>query len=389
MTTPVQIRERHPLRRSAHARSKARRFDWILVASVLALAVIGTLLVWSATRHELAAAGHDGQGVLQRHLLNLAIGLALGLGTALVDLRLLRAYAPFVYVASCVGLIAVLVLGTTIHGAHSWIVLGGGFQVQPSEFAKVGLVVSMAMLLGETRDAESNPRGSDVAVVLALAAVPLSLVMLQPDVGTAIVLAFVILGVLAVSGASAKWLGGLVLAGALAAVLAVQFGVLKDYQVERFTAFANPAADADGAGYATRQARIAIGSGGLFGKGLFQGDQTSGAFIPEQQTDFIFTVAGEELGLFGGGLIIALFGVILWRGLSIAARAPDLFGRLVATGVVAWFAFQAFVNVGMTLGIMPVTGLPLPFVSYGGSAMFANMMAVGLLLNVHLRSTEP
>lgn len=374
--------------RSGVDRSTLRRVDTVLVASVLALTAIGALLVWSATRHRLTAAGLDSQGALERHLLNLAIGLVLGVATALVDHRMLRAYALIVYAASCVGLIAVLLFGATIHGAHSWIVLGGGFQVQPSEFAKVGLVVSMAMLLGERRDGEAVPRGSDVIQVLALAAAPLALVLLQPDVGTAMVLVFLILGVLAVSGAPARWIIGLLVTGVLAAVLAVQVGVLEDYQVERFTSFANPAADSDGAGYATRQARIAIGSGGLTGKGLFEGGQTSGAFIPEQETDFIFTVAGEELGLLGGGLIIVLLGLILWRGLSIAARAPDLFGRLVATGVVAWLAFQCFVNIGMTLGIMPVTGLPLPFVSYGGSAMFANLMAVGLLLNVHLRTTE-
>ncbi|MEP6697184.1 MAG: rod shape-determining protein RodA [Pseudonocardiales bacterium] len=369
--------------------STVRRFDWILVAAVLALTGLGALLVWSATRQRLQAAGLDPQSFLKRHLINLLIGAVFGLVTAKFDYRMLRAYAPIVYVASCIGLVAVLIVGSTINGAHSWIILGGGLQLQPSEFAKVGLIVSMAMLLGEKRDGETIPRGSDVVMVLALAAVPMGLVMLQPDFGTTMVLAFVILGVLSISGASARWIGGLVLAGVLAAVLAVQLGALQQYQLDRFKAFTNPASDSQGAGYSTRQARIAIGTGGLTGKGLFQGSQTNGHFVPEQQTDFVFTVAGEELGLAGGGTIIVLLGIVLWRGLSIAARAPDLFGRLVATGVVAWFAFQSFVNVGMTLGIMPVTGLPLPFVSYGGSAMFANLMAVGLLQNVHLRNTEP
>jgi rod shape determining protein RodA len=374
--------------RGRQRRSALRRFDWVLVAAVLALAALGALLVWSATRQRLQTAGLDPQSFLKRHLVNLAIGLVFGLVTAKIDYRMLRAYAPIVYVASCVGLVAVLAVGTTINGAHSWIVVGS-FQLQPAEFAKVGLIVSMAMLLGEKRDAENVPRGTDVLLVLALAAVPLGLVMLQPDFGTTMVLAFVILGVLAVSGASARWVAGLVLAGVLSAVLAVNLGVLKQYQLDRFKAFTHPAADSQGAGYSTRQARIAIGSGGLTGKGLFKGSQTNGHFVPEQQTDFVFTVAGEELGLVGGGTIILLLGVVLWRGLSIAARAPDLFGRLVATGVVAWFAFQSFVNIGMTLGIMPVTGLPLPFVSYGGSAMFANLMAVGLLQNVHLSNSEP
>jgi rod shape determining protein RodA len=174
----------------------------------------------------------------------------------------------------------------------------------------------------------------------------------------------------------------------LVAFGAVHLGVLSDYQVSRFTSFANPTADLGDTGYNTNQARIAIGSGGLLGKGLFQGTQTNGRFIPEQQTDFVFTVAGEELGLVGGGAIILALGLVLWRGLRIAALATDPFGRLLAAGVVSWFAFQSFVNIGMTLGIMPVTGLPLPFLSYGGSAMFANLIAIGLLQNVHLRTHE-
>jgi rod shape determining protein RodA len=293
-----------------------------------------------------------------------------------------------VYVASCLGLIAVLSpLGSTINGAHSWIVLPAGFQIQPSEYAKVAIVVGMAMILAEKRDAEDTPRDVDVLLVLALCAVPMGLIMLQPDLGSVMVMVFIVLGVLAVSGAPTRWVGGLILAGVLAGGVVAPH-VLQDYQVKRFTSFANPEADPSGAGYNTRQARIAIGSGGALGKGLFQGTQTNGRFIPEQQTDFVFTVAGEELGFLGGGTIILLLGTVLWRALRIAALATDSFGRLVAAGVVSWFAFQSFVNIGMTLGIMPVTGLPLPFLSYGGSAMFANLIAVGLLQNVHMRSRE-
>jgi rod shape determining protein RodA len=386
----------HLRRRDAGLRERAmgndaalRRLDWLLALAVAGLVVMGSLLVWSATRQRMLDAELEPTAFLKRHLINAAIGLALASVAALVDYRSLRAYAPVVYVASCLGLVAVLSpLGKTINGAHSWIVLGGGFQVQPSEFAKVALVVGMAMLLAEQRDAEDGPRSSDVLLVLALAAVPMALVLLQPDLGTVLVLVFIVLGVLALSGASAGWIVGLVAAGAVVCVAAVQLGVLDDYQVDRFAAFANPALDPQGVGYNTNQARIAIGSGGIPGKGLFEGTQTNGRFIPEQQTDFIFTVAGEELGLWGGSLLLGLLGFVLWRGLRIASRSKDAFGRLVAVGVVCWFAFQSFVNVGMTLGIMPVTGLPLPFVSYGGSAMFANLVAVGLLQNVHLRSRD-
>ena len=201
------------------------------------------------------------------------------------------------------------------------------------------------------------------------------------------VFVFVILGVLAVAGAPTRWIAGLLLAGVLAGVFVAPH-VLKSYQLDRFRVVANPHAAPHTVGYNTQQARVAIGSGGLLGKGLFHGTQTQGRFIPEQQTDFVFTVAGEELGLAGAGSIILVLGLVLWRGLRIASRATDPFGRLVAAGVVSWFAFQSFVNIGMTLGIMPVTGLPLPFVSYGGSSMFANLIAVGLLQNVHLRSSE-
>jgi rod shape determining protein RodA len=209
--------------------------------------------------------------------------------------------------------------------------------------------------------------------------------MLQPDLGTALVVSATVLGVVAVSGAPLRWVVGLVSGAALLAVVAVQAGLLKDYQLDRFRAFYDPTADPKGVGYNVRQAQIAVGSGGFDGQGLFHGAQTQGRFVPAQQTDFIFTVAGEELGFLGSALVVALVGLVLWRAARIAARADDLFGRLVATGILCWFAFQAFENIGMTLGIMPVTGVPLPFVSYGGSSMFANMLAVGLLQNVHMR----
>jgi rod shape determining protein RodA len=366
--------------------SPLRRLDWTLVGAAAVLSLIGSLLVLSATREGLAEADGDPRSFLKKHLLNLAIGLVLGGVTAALDYRLLRAYAPIVYAAACVGLVAVLTpLGATINGSHSWIALGGGFQLQPSEFAKVGMVVLLAMLLGEPRDGEVGPGRRDILIALALAALPAALVMLQPDLGTTLVFGTVIIGMLAVSGAPKRWVFGL-LTGAASAALAVwMLHLLKPYQINRFTAFADPSRDPRGAGYNAQQARIAVGSGGFFGKGLFHGEQTTGHFVPEQHTDFIFTVAGEELGFVGAVLITALLGVVLWRGLRIATQAADLFGVLVASGVVCWLAFQTFENIGMTVGIMPITGLPLPFVSYGGSATFANMIAIGLLEAVHLR----
>ncbi|MES9543857.1 MULTISPECIES: rod shape-determining protein RodA [unclassified Actinomadura] len=366
--------------------AELRRLDLPMLLAVLALSVVGALLVRSATFHLLTEQGKDPEGFLKRHILNLIIGFLLGGLVTVLDYRLLRAYVPILYGLACVGLLAVLTpLGSTINGSHSWIVLGGGFQVQPSEFAKVGLVVLLAMILGEPRDGEIGPGRRDVLLALVLAGVPGVLIMLQPDLGTTLVFIAVVLGMLAISGAQKRWLVGLVGGGVAAGAAVYFFGLLKAYQIARFTAFLNPEADPRGAGYNAQQARIAIGSGGAFGKGLFNGEQTGGHFVPEQQTDFIFTVAGEELGFVGAAVIIALLGVVLWRGLRIATQAADLFGTLVATGVVCWLGFQTFENVGMTIGIMPITGLPLPFVSYGGSATFANMIAFGLLQAVHVR----
>ena len=378
-----------PARRGSrllHRDSALRRIDWTLPFAVLGLCAIGGALVWSATRQAALDTGGDPTAFLKKHCLNVAIGLVLGVVASVFDYRMLRAYAPVLYLLSIAGLVAVLSpLGTTINGSHSWIVLPAGFSIQPSEMAKVALVVGMAMLLSEKRDAEDTPRDVDVVMTLAFAAVPLALVMLQPDLGTALVVSAIVLGVVAVSGAPLRWVVGLVLGAVLIAFVAVQTGLLKDYQLDRFRAFYDPTADPKGAGYNVRQAQIAIGSGGFHGQGLFHGAQTQGRFVPAQQTDFIFTVAGEELGFVGAGVLVLLLGVVLWRAGRIAIKAEDLFGRLLATGVLCWFAFQSFENIGMTLGIMPVTGVPLPFVSYGGSAMFANMLAVGLLENVHMR----
>jgi rod shape determining protein RodA len=347
--------------------SPLRRLDWTLVCVTVVLSAIGAVLVLSATRVGLSDAGEDPYSYLKKHLFNVLIGLVLGGVTAALDYRLLRAYAPIVYAAACVGLVAVLTpLGATINGSHSWITLGGGFQLQPSEFAKVGMVVLLAMILGEPRDGEVGPGRRDILIALALAALPAALVMLQPDLGTTLVFGAVIIGMLAVSGAPKRWVLGLLAIAVSGAFLVWWLHLLKPYQINRFTAFADPSKDPRGAGYNAEQARIAVGSGGFFGKGLFHGEQTTGHFVPEQHTDFIFTVAGEELGFVGAALITALLGVVLWRGLRIAMNAADLFGLLVASGVVCWLAFQTFENIGMTVGIMPITGLPLPFVSYGG-----------------------
>jgi rod shape determining protein RodA len=383
-TTIAPPKRRSLTSRATGRESVLRRLDWVLFLCALTLSLGGAVFVYSATR--VVGPGDDPTAFLKRHFINLAIGLILAAATMLFDYRTLRAYAPFVYVASILGLLAVLSpLGTAINGAQAWILLPGGFSVQPSEFMKVALVVGLAMLLAERRDAETEPQFRDVLTALLIAAVPLALVMLQPDLGTAVVMGMIVLGILAVAGVRLTWLAGLLVLGVVGAFVAVHVGVLDQYQIDRLLAFANPDLDPQGVGYNTNQARIGVGSGGLLGAGLFQGSQTGGAFIPEQETDFIFTVIGEELGFVGSAGIVALFALLLWRAGRIAMRAEDLFGTLVATGILCWFTFQMFENIGMVIGIMPVTGVPLPFVSYGGSSMFANWMAIGLLENVHLR----
>jgi rod shape determining protein RodA len=370
---------------------KVPRLDWVLMVAVLALVTLGTLLVWSATSHRVDLTAGDSTAYLRKQLVNVVIGLVLMVIVLATDHRWVRIVAPLVYLGSIAGLVLVLMMGSTVNGSRSWLQLGG-MSIQPSEFAKLAVVIGMALWVAERADVRRSRAVTarndvaDVVGMLTIAAVPAALILLQPDLGTMLVLSATVLGVLAISGAPRRWLALLAAGGVTAAVAAVAGGLLKQYQLERFLAFTNPDLDPRGAGYNVEQARIAIGSGGLTGEGLFGGSQTRAGFVPEQHTDFVFTVAGEELGLLGAGLLIALLGVVIWRALAIATRTDDVFGRLAAAGIACWFAFQAFQNIGMCLGIMPVTGVPLPFVSYGGSSMFAGMLAIGLLQNIHLRA---
>jgi rod shape determining protein RodA len=381
-----QIAARQRLYRR-NRQSLVHGFDPVLTAVVGLLLFIGTLLVWAATRDWYTRNGLDGQYYLKRHIINIMIGLVLAYGTTVIDYRLLRAYTPFLWGAGVLGLIIVLIpgLGSEVNGAKAWIALPGGFQIQPAELAKIAIIIGMSMLLSERSHDSDEPTAKDVLQSLAVAAIPVLLIILQPDMGTILIISAAVVTIIAVSGAPAKWVAGLLLIAVLGGLVAVKAGVISEYQVNRLQTFVDPNADTQGAGYQLRQARITVGSGGLIGTGLFNGPQTNGRFVPEQQTDFIFTVAGEELGFLGSGAILILYLILLMRGFSIARRTNDPFGRLVCTGVIAWFAFQLFENIGMTLGLMPMTGVPLPFISYGGSSMFATLIGFGLLQNVHAR----
>jgi len=384
------VRPRTTRAEATTTRVSAVSLDWVLMFAAAALLAAGALLVWSATssRNDLTAG--DSSSYFKHQLVNIAIGVVLGVMVAATDHRWVRILAPLVYVASIIGLLLVLVMGSTINGSRSWIMLGG-LSIQPAEFAKLAVVIGMALLVAERTEGSLRTKEvgtSDVVGMLLIAGLPALLILLQPDLGTMLVLSATVFGVLAVAGVRRTWLLGLFAGAVVIATLAVKLHVLKAYQLDRFMAFTNPNLDPRGAGYNTTQARIAIGNGGIFGQGLFGGSQTKSGFVPEQHTDFIFTVAGEELGLVGSAALIALLGVVLWRALRISMKAEDLFGRVAAAGIACWFGFQAFQNIGMCLGIMPVTGVPLPLVSYGGSSMFASLMALGLLQNIHLRSRE-
>ncbi|MDO8645041.1 MAG: rod shape-determining protein RodA [Candidatus Planktophila sp.] len=363
-------------------------FDPVLTAAVALLLVMGTLLVYAATRDWYARNGLDPQYYLKRHLINIAIGVLLAYGTTVIDYRLLRAYTPVFWGLSVLGLVIVLIpaLGSTVNGARAWIALPGGFQIQPAELAKIAIIIGMSMLLSERSHNSNEPSAQDVIQALVIAGLPVLLIIIQPDMGTVFIISASVVTIIAVSGAPSRWVAGLLIVAVLGAVVATKTGVISEYQLNRLQTFIDPTADTQGSGYQMRQARIAVGSGGLLGTGLFNGPQTNGRFVPEQQTDFIFTVAGEELGFIGSGFILLLYLLVLMRAFSIARRTTDPFGRLMTTGVIAWFAFQLFENIGMTLGLMPMTGVPLPFISYGGSSMFATLIGFGLLQNVHARS---
>lgn len=364
-----------------------RDLDWILLIAALATTVFGSMLVWSASRADMAS-DSDPQSYLKRHLINVVIGIGLGWFASRVDYRWLRAYTPFIYGASAFLLVLPFVpgLGTTIAGARAWIDLPGGMTIQPSEFAKVAVILMMAVLLSEKRDTVSEPSDRDVLLALGVAVLPILIILVQNDTGTVLILGSVALSIIAVSGARTRWVIGLFVGAVVGVLLAIQLGLLKEYQVQRLTSFINPGDDVTSAAYNANQARIAIGGGGWTGHGLFEGPQTQGKFVPVNESDFIYTVVGEELGFVGSAILILLIGIILWRAVMIAYRADDMYGRLVATGVIAWLAFQAFENIGMSLGIMPITGIPLPLVSAGGTSMMATWIAIGLLQNVRLHA---
>jgi rod shape determining protein RodA len=358
-----------------------RHLDPTLIAVALGLALFGLFMVYSATQQGLRTLGEDPGFYLKKQIAFLMLGFVVMAVVATFDYRLVKVYAGMAFGLLLFALLLVLTpLGDETAGAQRWIALFG-FQFQPAEIAKLTVAAALAAYLSELREV----RQDHVWRAAGIAAAPMFLIFLQPDVGTMMVFAAVLIAALVVAGARARHILILLGVAVFGAVIAFHLGIVKAYQIARLQSFLDPAADPLRAGYNLQQAEIAIGSGGLFGRGYLNGSQTNLDFVPEQHTDFVFTVVGEELGFVGAILLLALFAVLLWRGFRIALLSRDPFGTLLATGVVTMLAFQVVVNVGMTMGIMPVTGIPLPLVSYGGTAMLTNWAAVGLLLNIHMR----
>jgi rod shape determining protein RodA len=359
-----------------------RHVDLGLLGAVVGIMFMGILLVTSATSPKLATHGGDPHYYLKRQAAFTAVGLVIIVLTALVDYRVYRDFAWFVY-GGTVALLLLVVspLGASSKGHQAWFPIGS-FQLQPSEISKIGVMLCLAAYLGSRREGEFGIRR--LVTVLAIAGFPMALIMLQPDIGTDLVFGCILLAILVVGGVKGRHLAILMVVAVLGVVGIIKAGVMQRYQVQRLTAFLDQE-NAGGPTYNLAESKIAIGSGGLTGKGLGRGTQTNLSYVPEQHTDFVFTVVGEELGFVGSSILLLLFAFAAWRIWRIAHLAKDLTGTLICVGFLALVAFQVFENVGMTMGIMPITGIPLPFVSYGGSATVAYSVAVGLVLNVHMR----
>jgi rod shape determining protein RodA len=368
-------------------RRKVPPFDLILVSATLLVSLIGVVMVYTATRGPLVAAGDDPKTFLKKQGLFVVLGIITMVVVALIDYRRLEPIANILYWLIVLALLGVFAVGSSAQGAARWFSLGP-LQLQPSEFAVLALILAVASYCAR-REAEGLA-WRDVFRLLIMAGIPIVLVLLQPDLGTAMIMVIVLLVLLAVAGLPLRILIMLIVGTVLLAVVAVEAGFLHHYQIARLTTFLNPNSHSTNPFvqetiYNGQQAKNAIGSGGLFGSGIGHGVETNLGYVPEQQTDFIFTAVAEQLGFVGAVGVLALLGVIAWRVLHAAVVARDSFGRLICAGLFAFIAFSVFQNAGMTMGIMPITGIPLPFVSYGGTAVLVFFGAVGLALSVGAR----
>jgi rod shape determining protein RodA len=358
-----------------------QHFDFLLVGAALGITAVGLLMIYSTTHLRIPG---DPYYFVKRQALFAVIGLAVMAGVMAIDYRRLRDFSMLFYGGTVLILLAVLApVGSNIKGHQAWFQLPGGFTLQPSELAKFGIIVALAGYCNQYRGELDAWR---LTTIVALACVPIGLVLLQPDLGTVMVIAAIIIALLSVAGVSGKQMIVLGLLAVTGVYAVVGLGLLKQYQLDRLTTFIDPeSGTSQGTAYNQTQSKQAIANGRTTGEGLLNGSQTQGGFVPEQQTDFIFTAVGEELGFVGGVVLLALFAIVMWRTWRTARLSRDFFGVLVCAGILAMFAFQMFENMGMTMGIMPVTGIPLPFMSYGGSSLITNFACIGLVANVSMR----
>jgi rod shape determining protein RodA len=361
----------------------ALRFDYVLLLSTLFIAGLGALMVYSATRDNLALAGDDPRYYLKRQALYVVVGAVVMVVVALLDYHWLEHASAVIYVVVILGLLSMFVIGSSPElGATRWVQLPGGVQVQPSAFATLGMIVMVATYCSR------RPNGltfSDLLKILALVAIPIVLVAKQPDLGSAIVMSIVLIVMLVVAGIPGRYLLLLLVLSAIGVFGVIHLHLLKPYQVQRLTGFIDQKGKVTQVTYTLGQSESAIANGGFWGTGLFHGAQTNLSYVPEQKTDFIFSAVGEQLGFVGTAIVLLLFGLLTARVLRAAQTARDSFGRLLAAGIFTLLAFSIFENVGMSMGIMPIAGIPLPFFSYGGSAIVAFFAAVGVALSVNLR----
>ncbi|MGZ8762235.1 MAG: rod shape-determining protein RodA [Acidimicrobiia bacterium] len=373
-------------RRARLLSTPLRHLDVVLMGATLSLAGLGLVMVSSATKALTREEGVSSLYYVNRQAIWIVVGLLVMATVMAIDYRKLRDLAPIGYLGMLFLLGAVLLpgVGTIAKGSQARFQLGA-FQLQPSEFMKFFLILMLAAYCYLHRNDFGFRR---VVVAIVICGLPLALVMLQPDLGTALVLGAISFAMLTIGGVKGRYLAILALIVVTGAIGAVNLGVLKEYQVDRLTSFLDQDADTRdtrGTTFNLDQSKIAIANGGLTGEGLGEGTQTNGRFVPEQHTDFIFTAVWEELGFVGAATLLALFAIVVWRTWRTARLSNDFFGTLVCVGVIAMFTFQIFENVGMTMGIMPITGIPLPFMSYGGSSTIVCFACVGLVANVHMR----
>ena len=354
-----------------------RRTDLTLIAATAAIVIMSLIIIGSATH--VNTPSEERYWFVQRQGISIIVDSALAAFLMNFDYKILQRYGNHFYVFNLILLILVMLVGQTALGAQRWIALGP-ISIQPSEFSKLIMIIALAAMMEKRGKIQSL---TDLAPIAGYVAVPFLLVLKQPDLGTSLVFLAIFLGMVFVAGIRLRILFGIF--GLGLAAMPVLWHFLKDYQKMRIMVFLDPNVDPLGAGYHIIQSKIAIGSGLLFGKGLFGGTQSQLNFLPENHTDFIFSVVGEELGFVGCAILLLLYLIVLWRGVKIARDASDTFGRLLAVGITSMIAFHVLINVGMTMGIMPVTGIPLPLMSYGVSSLTTNIMAIAILLNIQLR----